>query len=397
MRLKAAGPGHHDRFDPRFDVRELSGALGDIGTLVPLSVGLIALNGFHPVAVFLPAGLLYVAVGLWYRLPLPVQPLKSMAAVALAMGFGPRVMSAGGILFGIFLISLAATGLINHVARLMSKPLVRGIQVSVGVLLIWSGCRLMVSPPMPGGAPVALAAGLATALILVLLGGSRRVPAALLVLVAGAAAGAMFGGQGAAHPAIPLSLTLPRGSEWVQALVFLLLPQIPLTLGNAICATWQTARDYFGEDARRVTHRGLAFGMGLTGLLAGLIGGMPVCHGSGGLTAHYRLGARSGGAPVMMGLMCLSAAAVAAMGWPLPLGIVPSAVYGGMLLYVGVHHGLLARDLARFPAEMCVALGMGVVTAATRNIGTGFAAGIGLLLVIRAVSALRRARANARA
>jgi len=393
MRLKAAGL----RSNLRFDLRELSGALGDLGTLVPLSVGLIALNGFHPVAVFLPAGLLYVAVGLWYRLPLPVQPLKSMAAVALAMGFGPRVMSAGGILFGVVLVGLAATGLINQVVRLMSKPLVRGIQVSVGVLLVWSGSRLMISQPMFGGPAAAMAIGLLTGLVLVLLGGSRRVPAALLVLVAGAAAGAVLGRQAATQPAIPLYLALPRGSEWVQALVFLLLPQIPLTLANAVCATWQTARDYFGEDARRVTHRALAFGMGLTGLLAGFIGGMPVCHGCGGLTAHYRLGARSGGAPVMMGLICLSAAAVAAVGWPLPLGLVPQAVYGGMLLYVGVHHALLARDLARFPADMCVALTMGLVTAATRNIGAGFVAGIGLLLVIRAATFIRRVRANARA
>jgi SulP family sulfate permease len=383
--------------DLRFNIRELSGALGDIGVLVPLSVGLIALNGFHPAAVFLPAGLLYVGAGLWYRVPIPVQPLKSMAAVALAMGFGPRVMSAGGILVGVVLVGLAAAGLTNSVARLMSKPLVRGIQVSVGVLLIWSGARLMVSQPVVGGLHAGAVVGLATAFALICLGSSRRVPAALLVLLAGAAAGAILGGQAAIRPAGSLSLSLPRGPEWLQALVFLVLPQIPLTLANAVCATWQTARDCFGEGARRVTHRGLAFGMGLTGLFAGLIGGMPVCHGSGGLTAHYRLGARTGGAPVMMGLICLALAAAAAAGWPLPLGIVPHAVYGGMLLYVGAHHALLARDLVRFPADMGVAVGIGLVTAATGNIGVGFAAGIGLLAATRAIAAMWRMRANARA
>jgi SulP family sulfate permease len=389
MRLKERGF--------RFDLRELSGALGDVGMLIPLSVGLIALNGFHPAAVFLPAGLLYVAVGLFYRLPLPVQPLKSMAAVALAMGFGPRVMSAGGILFGVVLIGLAASGLITQIARLISKPLVRGIQISVGVLLAWSGCRLIVAEPT-WGAAAAVATGALTALALLFLGGSRRVPAALLVLIGGGIAGLVFGRGEPVHSTAALSLYLPRGTEWLQALVYLLLPQIPLTLGNAVCATWQTARDYFGEEARRVTHRRLAFGMGLAGLLAGFMGGMPVCHGSGGLTAHYRLGARTGGAPIMMGLLCLAAAGAAGLGWPLPLGVVPSAVYGGMLVYVGMHHALLARDLVRFPADMGVAVGMAMVTAVTRNIGIGFAAGIGLLAAVRAVEMLvRRQQADARA
>jgi len=380
----------------RFDLRELSGALGDLGVLLPLSVGLISLNGLHPAAVFLPAGLLYLGAALRYRLPIPVQPLKSMAAVALAMGLSARVMSAGGILFGALMIGLAASGLVNPVGRLISKPLVRGIQISVGVLLVWSGGRLAMSQPA-WGAPTALLVAALTMAALLALGGSRRVPAALLVLVAGGVAGALFGGQPLTPAGGTFGFSMPRGSEWLQALVYLLLPQIPLTLTNAVAATRQTARDYFGEEARRVTYRSLSFGMGAAGVVAGLTGGMPVCHGSGGLTAHYRLGARTGGAPVIMGVLCLAAAGAAALHWPLPLGLVPTSVFGGMLVYVGLHHALLARDLQHFPAEMGVAVAMGLVTAATRNIGIGFAAGVILLVAVRAVARLRgRRQADAR-
>src|SRR3990170_4569526 len=132
----------------RFNLAELGGALGDVGTLVPLAVALIAVNGMSPVAVLLIPGLLYIASGLYYRVPVPVQPLKAVAAIAIAMGLAPSVISASGLVMGAILIVFTVTGAMGLIIRLFSAPVVRGIQLGVGLLLLKSGFDLILRPSL---------------------------------------------------------------------------------------------------------------------------------------------------------------------------------------------------------------------------------------------------------
>ncbi|MGB9890555.1 MAG: putative sulfate/molybdate transporter, partial [Anaerolineae bacterium] len=151
--------------------------------------------------------------------------------------------------------------------------------------------------------------------------------------------------------------------------------QIPLTLGNAVFATVDTARAYFGARAERVTPRHLLMTMGVSQLIAALFGGLPVCHGSGGLTAHYRLGARTGRAPILMGVLCL-ALALFVDGNALPfLALIPYPVLGALLAFVGVQHARLVRDLRGWE-EVGVALVTAGVGFATGNLALGFGGGI---------------------
>jgi len=99
---------------------------------------------------------------------------------------------------------------------------------------------------------------------------------------------------------------LPTARELSTAFILLVIPQVPLTLGNAVVATSDAARLYFDRRASKVTYKALSISMGLANTAAGLLGGMPVCHGSGGLTAHYRFGARTGGSNLMIGTVCLA-------------------------------------------------------------------------------------------
>lgn len=166
-------------------------------------------------------------------------------------------------------------------------------------------------------------------------------------------------------------------SDFPTALLLLVIPQLPLTLGNAVFATVDTARTYFGEDARRVTPRALLTTMGLSQAVAAIMGGMPICHGSSGLTAHYKLGARTGAAPLIMGLGCL------VLGLFLPssalafLALIPQSVLGALLAFVGWHHSLLVRDLDR-GEEIAVSLSIAVLSFVTRNLAIGFGVGIAL-------------------
>ena len=389
---------------------EVSGALGDLGVLLPLAVALITVNGLSATGVFFGVGLAYILTGLIYRLPLPVQPLKAVAAIAIAQGLSGRVVVAAGWWMGLLLLLFAITDAARWLRRFFTRPVIRGIQLGLGLLLARSGLLLASSRQIiPGGAeqvirlvtrPVPVGWSLASVSLLLLLWAlrRRRWVASLIVLSFGVLVALTFGGAIAGLGEVRLGLSLPRPvlprlSDLATALVLLVLPQIPLTLGNAVFATVDTARVYFGADARRVTPRTLLATMGVSQVVGALFGSVPVCHGSGGLTAHYRLGARTGLASVLMGGLCLGLA-LFVDGNVLPiLALVPYPVLGTLLTFVGVQHGLLARDLSGWE-DGAVALVTAAVGFATRNLAFGFGAGIALQHVMRLAWRIRARRAR---
>ncbi|MFQ5657088.1 MAG: molybdate transporter family protein [Candidatus Methylomirabilales bacterium] len=364
----------------------MAGSLGDVGVLFPIALALIRLNGLNATSALLTAGLLYIGAGLYYRLPLPVQPLKAVSAIAIAFSLSPSTLAAAGIIMGGLLLVLGVTGWADTLARFFTKPIIRGIQLGIGLILVktaidlmgnpWAGAQPSVSQPGPASWTGYLV-GVGCFLLILYLRGNRRFPASLVVLTFGALVGLAITPPswpdfsfGPVWPAIGL----PSAADFTLALTALVIPQVPLTFGNAIVATADLSRTYFGDRGERVTPSRLAGGMGLANLLAGLIGGLPVCHGSGGLTAHYKFGARTGAAPIMIGLGCclLGLAFGATAVWI--IGLIPLAVLGAFLLFVGLEHCLLIADL-RGRDEFLIALATASVSVATGNLTVGFAAG----------------------
>ena len=131
----------------RFDGAELAGAVADLGVLVPIAVALIVQNGLSATAVLLPAGLLYVVAGLLYRLPVPVQPLKAFGAIAIAQGLGTDTIAAGALLMGGIFVLLGGSGLLDRVAKIFPRPIIRGVQLSVGLLFCQLAWKLTTQPP----------------------------------------------------------------------------------------------------------------------------------------------------------------------------------------------------------------------------------------------------------
>lgn len=360
----------------RLDRREIAGALGDLGTLVPLSILLITVNGLNPSVVFGVAGLAYVLAGSYYRIPMAVQPLKSFSSLAIALGLGASVIGAGAAVMGAALLLLGLTGAADWIARVIPKPLVRGIQLGVGVILIRVGAAFSIDPvpTLPAWAAPAMAAG--TGILILLFVENKRLPAGVLAVVAGLAAGLIIFGipSIAFGPVIP-AIRMPTGADLWSASILLVLPQLPLTLTNSVTATHDVARLYFGEGARRVTGRALTTGLGVANLAAGLAGGMPICHGSGGLTAHHRFGARTGGSVILVGSLLLLLAL--AFG-PAIAGFcrtIPRPVLGAMMVYVGAAHALLVRDVRGGWAWATVVATGGVGGVMNHN-GYGLAAGL---------------------
>jgi sulfate permease, SulP family len=346
----------------KFDRRELAGAVADVGVLVPIAVALIVSNGLSATAVLLPAGLLYIVAALTYGLPIPVQPLKAFGAIAIAKGLGADEIAAGALLMGVVFVLLGRLHLLDFAARAFPKALIRGVQLTVGLLFLKIAWGLVLDPPksfsehaLPASWAVPLAAiGVIAAL------GLRRYPVSLVLVLVGAVAMIALGGRDAEIG--PSAITV-SSLDWATigtAFTVLVLPQLPLSFANSCLATADAARVYFDEKARAVRPGRLATSFGSANLLAGAIGGMPVCHGAGGLTAHVAFGARTGGAPLVMGISLLVLAIGFGAGLAALLTAFPLPILAALLATAGLLHIGLLRDL-RQPWAWALALAVGIV------------------------------------
>jgi len=381
----------------RFDRVELAGALGDLGTLLPIVVAMILINRLQVTPVFLAFGLFYLLSGWYYRLPVPVQPLKAVGAIAIANPalITEPVIAASGIIFGAFLLLLSLTRAVDLIARLFTPAVVRGIQLALGLIFLRKGLELIIAKNLflsgAAGAGSAyrvnLILGVAVfALVLILLD-NRKVPAALAAVLVGLIAGLLLGGTGQVKLALgptPVHLVIPQPADFWIALTMLILPQVPLTIGNACVGTADTSASLFPADPRlaRTSPGRFAFTMGLVNLPAGFFGAVPMCHGTGGLAAHYRFGARTGGAPLMIGGLFVILALVAGEAGFSLLSIIPNAVLGVLLIFAGLELCPLVRNLTS-NEEFFVALLIAGIALAVPNMAWAFATGILVDLLIR--------------
>ncbi len=362
--------GTHRDFE--FNLRELGGALGDFGTLFPLAIGYIAVNDLDPAGLFVMLGLTNVALGLIYRLPMPLQPKKVIAAVAIGQGWSPSLVYASGFGMGLTWFFLIFTGLLRKLIAWTPSFLVRAIQLALGLTLGWQGLRLMAPSPL---------LGLLAIVIVLLLRRNRHAPASVVLIALGVGIAAWRGELGGLRLAFTLPpLTFPSLADVWQAMLLAGFAQIPLSVTNAIMATAATIRDYFPEKA--VSERKLMFNMGVMNLAASFFGGMPMCHGAGGLAAQYYFGARTGGTPIMEGLIEVAIGLFLSRSIADVMTAFPMALVGGMLLLVGIQLGAPVFTLRGW--GLVLALATAAVAAAT-NIGIGFVAGLGLSYLVRAL------------
>jgi MFS superfamily sulfate permease-like transporter len=355
-----------------YDVGELGGAFGDLGTFVPFVVGYLAVTGLDPGNILVPFGLAQIAVGLFYRTPLAVQPMKAIASAAVSQ---PTVVTAGaiqaaGLFTGVLWLTLGLTGAASRLARLAGRPVVNGLVLGLALALGLEGVRMAAADPVVG-----LAAG---ALVLMLL--SRAAARAMLVLLALGLGVALVRAPALAADlaGIAWDWRLPalglHQLDWrdaVTGLVVLALPQAALTFGNAVVATSEENNAVFPD--RPVTVRALAINHGLMNLGGAALGGVPMCHGAGGMAGHLRFGARTGGALVILGALTLLAGLGFADALALWLRAFPAGVLGIVLLVgslelaASVQLGDATRE-ARYITFATAALGMW-------NMGLGFAVG----------------------
>ncbi|SDP29938.1 putative sulfate/molybdate transporter [Desulforhopalus singaporensis] len=388
----------------RFDRMEFAGSLGDLGTLLPLVMGMVLVNGVSVTGIFYSIALFYIFAGLYFAVPVPVQPMKAIGAYAIATGVTASQISASAGLICLLLALIGCTGTIDVIGRLIAKPVVRGIQLSTGILLMVRGIEMVLGNSSMqlsakaaepffvlqdiGGVPLSIILGTLGLCIVLSLLGSKRYPAALVLILSGVAAGLLLIKPGLLdqlRPSFHLPQLLPFGipvkADLTLALFVLVLPQLPMTLGNAIVANADLSHSYFGESARKITYRSVSLSMALANALAFLVGGIPLCHGAGGLAAHYKFGARTGGSNLIIGALFLVLAISLGPEALTLLHLVPFSILGVLLIFAGCELCLTILDITA-RKEMFVVFLILAVTLAS-NLAWGFGAGILLSWLFR--------------
>ena len=383
----------------RFDRVELAGSFGDLGTLLPIVVAMILINKLSATTVFLGFGLFYLMTGLYYRLPVPVQPLKAVGAIAIAYPnqITESVIGASGMLFGFILLVLSLSGTLDRVARLFTQPVVRGIQLALGLIFLKKGIELITAQNLfISGVnghfseyQINLGIGIVVFAIVLLLLDNKKLPAALAALGFGIISGLVLGGlqdQPLGIGPTSVHLISPSLHDFWTAFIMLIVPQMPLTIGNACVGTADACTSLFPNSPllSKTTAGKFALTMGIANLPAGFFGAVPMCTGTGGLAAHYRFGARTGGAPILIGaIFVVLALALGELGFSV-LALIPNSVLGVLLIFAGLELCPLVRSL-KTNEEFFVALLIAGIALAVPNMAWAFGIGILVDLFIRSM------------
>lgn len=387
----------------RFNRLELAGSLGDLGTLLPLAIGMILVNGLEPSGIFISVGIFYIFSGLYFRVTTAVQPMKVISAYAVATALSAQQIMAATLVMAVFMLIVGASGAISIINKHTPKSVIRGVQLSTGVLLMTQGIKCMVGTstlqqlnqmaepylawqqigPVPIGIPIGIAGVLLTLRLL----DNRKIPAGLAIIGFGLVLGICLGASNAfdgfgVKVTIPelIPLGIPATVDFTFAFFALVLPQIPMTIGNAVLANADLSHQYFGDASRKVTGRSLCLSMAFANLLSFAFGGMPMCHGAGGLAAHYRFGARTAGSNLMIGVFMVALVILFGNQLLAFFHLIPIAILGVLLFFAGGQLALTITDMQK-RSEMFVALSMLGIALAT-NLAVGFLAGLTITFML---------------
>lgn len=362
----------------QFTLHEFAGAFGDLGTLIPFVVAYISVLKIDPTGILIMFGVWLILVGAVFKTPFPVQPMKAIGAAAIAQPIGavvitPAIVTGAGLVTGLLWLILAATGMAGRLAKLMPKLVMLGVIIGLGLTFMLKGIDMMSQ---------AWALSIVIICIALFLPRISKIPAVLVLLLIG------FMVSVFAHPELVDQLmqvkpkldwpdfawaSLAWSDIWLGA-ILLALPQLPLTFGNALVAITEENNTLFPD--RKVTENRVAFSTGLMNLSSSVFGGVPMCHGAGGMAGHVRFGAQTGGASIILGFCLLLLGGFFSDSIILLFGLLPPAVLGAILFLAGTQLATSGRLTSEDKSDQFVIL----VTAALTIVNVGVAVLAGLVL-----------------
>ncbi|KAF4316013.1 hypothetical protein JM18_007324 [Phytophthora kernoviae] len=402
-------------------LQEVSGAFGDIGLFLPLLTALAIgrVNNAPQIefgAALFFAGVFTSSLSLYFNVPIPVQPMKTIAAVAIADKFPNEQIIAAGILMGSIVGILAITNIITHASNIVPLASVRGIQLGVGFSLMGKGLKTAyvktatfvttsntdtttTTAAAAGSDAKVVWLGVDSVSVSLVLGvfciafiRSRKVPMALLLFIYGMAIAVYqyFRLRDEYHlPSLALgpnfvAPVIPSAQDFGKAFVYLVLPQLPLTLLNSVVALESLATELFPTHHKPADVRRVCFSIASGNLLFAWFGMLPVCHGAGGLASQYAFGARSSLAMAFLGAFKVFFALLfgSTCVTLLQTGIFPSSVLGVLLVFSGLSLATVGLKMDISKSEDTLLLLLTAAGCLAFNTGIGFLLGFSSHLLL---------------
>ena len=363
-----------------FNLRELAGSMGDFGTLFPLAIGYIAVCGLNPAGFLVMMGVANIVTGLLYRLPIPIEPMKVLAVVAIAQHWEPSMVYASGFGMGIVWTVFALIGVMKWIAKVTPDSVIRGIQVALGIILAIEAIKMISTWWVIG--VLSIITGL-------VLGRNRYAPAAIVLMALGLVI-MIVKGQFNLVESPRLTLPIITGfspREVWQSFLQAGFAQIPLTATNAVIATSALIKSYWPE--KPVSESRLSLNMGIMNLILPFFGGMPLCHGAGGLAGQYYFGARTGGANIIEGLIEIAMGLFLAGSIAGLFSVFPVAIIGAMMFLVGVELVKFARGI-HWDTDI-IPMGTTLIVSLLTNMAYGFLSGFVVYYLIKSIPGRKNA------
>lgn len=349
----------------RFTVEEFVGALGDSFTVIPIIAGMALISEINLAYVLLFLGIFQIASGLYYRLPMPIEPMKALGALVIAGSLSYMEAVASGMILGLILLGLGFFNLLKRLEDRIPESLIRGVQLGLGLILIKISFQFALKDPI-----LATVSGLIVTLFL-FIKVSDLSP--VIILLIGLGYGAWIHGLPHLELITYPEIVVPSGKDFLRGCYLGVLPQLALTIPNAIFATRLLFKDLLDKE---VNSNRLAQSIGFMCLIASPLGGFPTCHGSGGLAGQYRFGARTGGSNIILGTIYLLIAMFS--GGSNPLSIFPLGALFGLLFFTGLELGTAGTKTDSWVVTLATGL-LALVT----NIAIGFLVGLFIWWVIK--------------
>ncbi len=363
--------------DIQFNRNELSGSFGDIGTDLPLLIGVVLTCKLDPASIFIMFGVMQIMTGFLYGIPMPVQPLKAMAALMIAQQLSGNILFGAGLAIGVLMLILTFTNVLDWIVRKIPHSVVRGIQFGLGLSLASLALKDFV-PSQGLNGYILAAMGF---VLIILFIGNRKFPPAIFVVLVGVLYASFFtidfstltGSMGITLP----KFFLPSHDDIITGFLVLGIPQIALSISNSVIATNRTVNDLFPEKKFSVKKIGYTYS--LMNLINPFFCGFPTCHGAGGIAGHYNFGGRTGGSVVIYGLLFLVIGLFFSAGFGEFVKFFPKPILGIILLFEALALMFFIKDIT--PSRKCLFVSFTVALIAFM-IPYGYAIGlvVGILL-----------------
>ena len=333
--------------DFRFNLEEIAGAIGDYGTLFPIVLGVAFVSNTNLGYILLFFSVWYIITGLYYKMPMPVEPMKVIGAIVIAGGLSKEEITASGMILGILFLILGFCKGMNFIQDKVPSSVIRGIQMGLALILFKTSINFILKDSV-------ISVICITIIILFYIANKfihlTDISAIVVILI-----GIVIGLQKFGIPQIrilPLpTLIIPGIQDFLKGGWLLAISQAPLTITNAILSTSLLMQDLIH---REVEPNKLSISIGLMNLTSVPFGGFPMCHGAGGLAAQYRFGARTGGSNIISGLILLPIALFFAS--PEFVAIIPLGVFGALLVFVAIELGKHSFKTSSYVVTITIAI-----------------------------------------